>query len=315
MTLPTSLTKTFDTSLVDVNRSFSSTNTDTSGSSSSVKENQKPQLCLVPELSTDPTGRAVSTSDLYDRWAATHDDMDGAVLQAVDDMQMREWIPQLVSALQQRAGRKTGRAIAVLDVECRTGRNMLELLQQQWSTPTTVVGWDASPAMLEVARERWASVQTKSQPSSVARGHWEAVDFSNPKSISSIYERAFDGLISTLALEHIELSAFFAVVAKVLRPGGCAFVTNMHPEMGRRIQIRYKTEEGGRRGETSYLHGVEATVVGAKAAGLEVLGNGAEEVAVSEEMVKKGLVDERGRKWVGVKVWYGLWLRAPDEVR
>ena len=148
MTVPTSLTRTFDTSLVDVNRSFSSTETNTSGSSG--KENEAPPA-QVPPSTADSRHRNGATSDVYEQWASTYD-TDGNALQAVDDLQMQAWIPEFVATLQRDAN--AGMAIAVLDLRCGTWRNTLQLLRQQWNRPVAVIGWNASPAMLQIARDK-----------------------------------------------------------------------------------------------------------------------------------------------------------------
>lgn len=114
-------------------------------------------------------------------------------------------------------------------------------------------------------------------------------------------------------------------------------LTNMHKEMGDISQagfIREDTNTGERvkmRG-TSYSYSVEEMLDEAEKWGFEVLGGdegrGVREWMVKEEDVgededgkedggggdgSKRLLGKRGRKWIGVKVWFGCVLRLCDE--
>lgn len=58
----------------------------------------------------------------------------------------------------------------------------------------------------------------------------------------------------------------------------------------------------------SFVYTVDEMVEAARTEGFEVVGEVLER-AVSEEDVKNGVVGQRGRKWIGVKVWFGCVLR------
>ena len=114
----------------------------------------------------------------------------------------------------------------------------------------------------------------------------------------------------TLVLEHFPLAAFAALVRALVRPAGLVLLSNMHPDMGARSQAGFvSTDDEGRqvkiRGR-SWVHGVAETVDGLAAEGLRVVGEVGER-AVTQDIL--GLVGERGGKWVGCKVWYGMVLR------
>lgn len=124
----------------------------------------------------------------------------------------------------------------------------------------------------------------------------------------------FDAVISTLVLEHFPLKAFFSLLCTLSRPGGFVLLTNMHPNMGARSQAGFvETDQKGRsvkvRGN-SWVHGVAETVDEANKQGFDVVGS-VGETELKVDMVK--MLGERGGKWVGTKVWYGMVLRRRGE--
>ena len=312
MTQPLSLNKTFDTSLVDVQRSFSSTDTNTSGSS--VKENARP----AEKPRNSSPYKTVPTEQLYEQWASTYD-TDGNVLQAVDDIQLQTLLPKFVRLTLHDGSSKAnaGRPLEILDLGCGTGRNTLKLLTGPWETDVDVYGWDGSRAMLDIAGAKCNEVQ-ESRTITAKLMELEVRDFASVESVPEKYASFFDGLISTLVLEHIPLATYFGIIAKVLKPGSYALITNMHQDMGALSRAGFKTESGERFKATSYIYTPEENVAAAEATDFEVIGE-VNEVAVEANlidggpvngvMVEKGMVAERARKWIGTKVWYGMILR------
>jgi len=314
MTLPTSLTETFDTSLIDVQRSFSSTDTNTSGSSG--KENVRP-------IDPPPTKREISpfktvpTDQLYERWASTYD-TDGNVLQAVDDVQLHRLLPEFVrlTCTSKDSAAIAPGALKVLDLGCGTGRNMLKLLQADWYVDVDLVGWDGSQAMLGVAKAKCEAVSSTSKHKvSLELG---VRDLGSVGSVPGLYTNFFDGLISTLVLEHIPADTFFTIVSKVLKPGSHALITNMHQDLGALSRAGSKTASGERFKATSYIYTAQDVVRAADDAGLELVGELVEGTVDSKLIdggvvdgvkVEKGTVTERARKYVGTTVWFGVMLR------
>lgn len=309
MTQPLAPNQTFDTSLIDVQRSFSSTETNTSGSSA--KEDTKP-----PDDSSNASpSRLLPTDELYDRWASTYD-TDGNVLQAVDDIHMRGNIPGLVeltswSPLNTRETELLDTPVKILDFGCGTGRNTLKLLQAPCLRPLDVVGWDSSQAMLRIAWDKCdAATRSQNAPRSL---EFQRIDFATPANVPEQYLGTFDGLISTLVLEHISASIFFSIIAKLLKPGAYALISNMHPDMGAVSRAGFKTASGERVKGVSYVYTVQDTIEAAEAAGLKLV-NDVLEAAVEENMFDgvvdgKGAIVERARKWIGTKIWYSMLLR------
>jgi SAM-dependent methyltransferase len=349
MTQP-SLNTTFDTSLIDLSQNTTSTMDQTSSFStteSAPSDDYEQPLTNETELSTPtplPTNspafthasqskekiptRYVPTVDAYNTWAEVYD-TDGNMLQSIDDFELDKLFPEFVSLAspQNKQTLKFQDRIEIVDLGCGTGRNTLRLLQAAWpwGVDVKVTGIDASSGMLERARSK-IEAYLSSLPDSLPLKKWRSANFilhdflalQNPNGPPiflpppHLHSNTFDALISTLVLEHFPLAPFFHTLSSLLKTGGVALVTNMHPGMGSQSQAGFvsQDEEGKAikvRG-TSWVHGVEETVEAARAAGFEILGE-VREQEVTEEMVQNGVVGERGRKWVGVKVWYGFILR------
>ncbi|KAK5170109.1 uncharacterized protein LTR77_004693 [Saxophila tyrrhenica] len=317
MTQPSSADMTFDSSLVDVQRSFSSTDTNTT--SSTGKENMPPSDHSDPVSAPTSQFKDVSTDELYSEWAATYD-TDGNILQFIDDLQMTDLLEQFVSLCCAQDLDSNDYRLDILDLGCGTGRNTLKLLQTPWPTDrdVNVHGWDGSQAMLDLARTKCANAVSSSASTKMVM-EFAAVDISNPENVPKQYDDLFNGLISTLVLEHIEIETFFAIVARLLKPGAHALITNMHSDMGRLSRAGYKAATGERYRATSYIYTPQETVEAAAAAGLDLVGE-IDEVAVDGRMIDGGVLDngvrvekggvrEGARKWVGTKVWYGMMLR------
>lgn len=200
-----------------------------------------------------------------------------------------------------------GAGIKVLDFGCGTGRTTLKLLRQDWSRTPSIEAWDGSEAMLEGARTKYETID-KQSGKATASPNFRQVNFLEPSTLPEEALAAFDGLVSTLVLEHIPMSTYWACVSKLLKSGGVGLVTNMHPDMGAKSVAGFDNSEGVRMRGTSYVHGVEETVKAAKDVGVEIIGQ-AREVTMGEEMIRSGAVGERGRKWIGTKVWYGFLFR------
>lgn len=247
----------------------------------------------------------LETIEAYDLWSEVYD-TDGNFLQALDTIEMRTLLPKFMSLLPTPMPQPW----KLVDVGCGTGRNTLQLMRLARST---VIGLEPSEKMLEIARQRCTTSPNAGDPSTEPiRVHFEKYDLLNNNDTPPIALNA-DGIISTLVLEHVPIQKFFAAASKMLKPGGILLVTNMHSEMGGISQAGFVDPKTGVKiRPTSYAHRVEDVVKGAEGQGFKVA-NDVLERSVDERLSVD--LGPRARKWIGVKVWFGICFRKMAEER
>jgi hypothetical protein len=187
-------------------------------------------------------------------------------------------------------------------------------------------GLDFSEEMLRIAKRRCCSREEEgssggdvAHTAAVTEGEMET----RPSLIFHIFDAirdaappaaaaGADGVLSTLVLEHVLLAAFFGAVRKLLQGGsasrpGYLLLTNMHAEMGAVGQAGFVDAQTGRklRG-VSFAYTVAEVLDEAAQQGFALVGEMKERAV---ETVDLPAVGERGRKWVGCKVWFGCVLR------
>ncbi|KAL4995084.1 hypothetical protein BDV10DRAFT_175376, partial [Aspergillus recurvatus] len=157
----------------------------------------------------------VETVEAYNKWAEVYD-TDGNFLQALDTIEMKDLLPRFLALVQAQTDAKSSmtsgeQALKLVDLGSGTGRNTLQLAK---SAPkdAQIIGLDASPGMLEVAKRR---LQAQEVMGSVDGGRvvLGVYDLLSPQPESlPVSLRGADGAsgaISTLVLEHIPLDKFF----------------------------------------------------------------------------------------------------------
>jgi malonyl-CoA O-methyltransferase len=188
--------------------------------------------------------QASSVRSGYDRWAAIYD-REANPLIALEEPVVRE-------ALGDVAG------LAALDLGCGTGRHSVWLA----NAGATVTGVDFSEGMLEEARGKPGAAAVR----------FLAHDLHQPLPFAP---GSFDLVVSGLVLEHLrEIDAFFAEAHRVLRPGGRAVVSAMHPAMFLKgVQARFTDPASGEKVQPgSFAHSVGAFVMAAVRAGFAIDG-------------------------------------------
>lgn len=152
----------------------------------------------------------------YDRWAKVYDH-DANPTQALEG-------PMVWQAI------GDSRGLAVLDLGCGTGRHSLRLA----AAGANVTAVDFSEGMLDEARRKPGA---------------DAIRFAQHDLHESLPfgDGEFDVVVSGLVLEHMrELDGLFAEARRVLKPGGRAVISAMHPAMFLRgSQARFTDPESG----------------------------------------------------------------------
>ena len=242
---------------------------------------------------------------------------------------MRTLLPQFLDRV--FAASQSTEHLKLVDLGCGTGRNTLQLLEAVASqkknrdldpsnnqAPGTieVIGLDASPGMLDVAREAVESAGM-TEGLGISLGLFDLLQpVSDPDQLPlSLRDSGAYGVISTLVLEHIPLQQFFSAAAAIVNSGGYLLVTNMHADMGAISQAGFTDPQTGVKiRPTSYCHSIAEMLVAAKEAGFQVEdlsgqngGSGVLERTVDEAMGE--VLGERAKKWVGVTVWFGVCFR------
>lgn len=178
----------------------------------------------------------------YDRWATVYDH-DGNPLVALEGPIVRATLGAV-------------RGLTALDLGCGTGRHALWLAEQG----AAVTAVDFSEGMLTEARRKPGAETIR----------FLRHDLHEPLPFPS---GMFDRVVSGLVLEHLrELGGFFAEARRVLRAGGRAVVSAMHPaQFLRGTQARFTDP---RTGEVvvpgSLPHSVGAFVMAAVRAGFQL---------------------------------------------
>jgi SAM-dependent methyltransferase len=266
---------------------------------------------------------SVPNHELYNRWANVYD-TDGNILQAIDET----LLPALLSLAHKSLLTTPSSPITIIELGCGTGRNTVKLLDPALSVGNKVkemYALDFSPGMLEVAKKRCSNLLLSSKPTTITSDlNFLEFDALNPSSAPAVKELQgkADLVLSTLVLEHLPIDIFFSTLASFLKPsgGGYVVVTNMHAEMGRRGQAGFVDVETGIKVRgTSFNYEVEEVVEEGRKWGFELMGEMGER-AVREEDLEVGGLGERGRKWIGTKVWFGCVMRfvgrgSNDDIR
>jgi len=182
----------------------------------------------------------------YDRWAAIYD-REANPLLPLEEPVVHEALGDV-------------RGLELLDLGCGTGRHALWLA----AAGAIVTGLDFSDGMLREARAKPGAEAVR----------FVVHDLHEPLPFAA---GSFDALVSGLVIEHVrELGPFFSEARRVLRPGGRAVVSGMHPAMFLRgVQARFTDPDTGEKVQPgSVSHSLGAMVTAAAGAGFAIAGVG-----------------------------------------
>jgi malonyl-CoA O-methyltransferase len=184
----------------------------------------------------------IPTRDAYRDWAAIYDS---------NENRTRD-----LDALVLRGAELPLDGAAVIEFGAGTGKNTAYLAERAAS----VLALDLSGEMLDKARARGLAAFV------TFREH----DVTTPWPAESA---SADIVIGNLVLEHIrDLAPVFAEIARVLKPGGTLFISELHPErQARGSQARFE-RDGEPAMVEAYVHTLSDYVTGAENAGLALTG-------------------------------------------
>lgn len=262
----------------------------------------------VEGIVTAPSINSVSTIEIYDRWAESYDALaspKGITIQTLDNDELVTFLPEFLSLLgaQQPSASTPDHQLRIVDFGCGTGRNTFKLLGV---SHVTIVGLDASPRMLDIARVRYAQIPDEQKNVQVVLEVYDALAAAEAPACA----RKANGVISTCVMQHLPLEAFFDSVKAMVLPGGYVLITDSHPDLNNLVQINYTDPQTGEKlWGTSYVHEIATTIETAAQWGFDLVGS------VRERNGSENMVGALAGNWAVVKCWYGMVLRRRSGTR
>jgi ubiquinone/menaquinone biosynthesis C-methylase UbiE len=180
----------------------------------------------------------------YDRWSQIYDQEANPLIGLEE--------PVVKGAVGDVAG------LSVLDLGCGTGRHSIWMA----AAGASVTAIDFSEGMMEKARAKPGADKVRF----LVHDLHERLPFA---------DRSFDRVVSGLVLEHLhDMAPFFSEAHRVLKPGGRAVVSGMHPAMFLRdVRARFRDPATGEKVEPgSVEHTLGDVVMAAVRAGFTLTG-------------------------------------------
>ena len=243
--------------------------------------------------------KSIPVEELYGQWDRDYDQGQVNNMQGLDEVQLETLLPKFLSLTNEAHSR--AKNLKIVDFGCGTGRTTLKLLNL---ASATIVGLDATPQLLELARHKSKdALASLPQDTRAAEVQYEVYNPLIHPEAPRCAQNAH-GLISTLALEHIPLVEFFEATSKLVQSGGYLLVTDLHPDLARIAGYTLTDKESGEPMWTaSYVHPIDDVRAEAPKWGLEVL-------EVHEASPKDpNMVGAIRGNWEGVKCWVGYILK------
>lgn len=251
-------------------------------------------------MATQTATKLLPVEELYGSWGNAYDQGQVNNMQGLDAVQQETYLPKFLSLTHE--AHSSQKNLKIVDFGCGTGRTTLKLLNLP---SATIVGLDATPQLIELAREKSAShLNSLPQDTRVASVQYEVY---NPLIHPQAPECAQNahGLISTLALEHFTLPEFFKAIHPLVQPGSYLMVTDLHPDLATLNSYTIVDEKSGELMWTSasHIHPIDGVRAEAPKWGMEVV-----EVQEASPKDPKMVGAMRGN-WEGVKCWVGYLLK------
>ena len=144
-----------------------------------------------------------NSADAYNLWSEDYDAQPGNLMLDLDEV----LFPKLLD-------KETIKNKSVADIGCGTGRHWAKILQMQ---PAQLTGFDVSEGMLSKLREKFAAANTYKIEDDL---------------LSNLQNAAFDTIISTLTVAHIEnIEQALLAWCRILKPSADIIITDFHPKL------------------------------------------------------------------------------------
>jgi ubiquinone/menaquinone biosynthesis C-methylase UbiE len=141
--------------------------------------------------------------EAYDLWAANYDSQPGNLMLDLDEFLFNKLLGNIDI---------NNKHIA--DIGCGTGRHWPKILNEK---PVSVTGFDVSPGMLEKLKLKFPRAQTEVITDNL---------------FNKIEDQAFDVIISTLTVAHIEnIEEALLAWCRILTSNGDIIITDFHPDI------------------------------------------------------------------------------------
>lgn len=219
----------------------------------------------------------------YDQWSSAYDSQPGNLMLALDE----QLCAQLLSDIPLQ-----GTTIA--DIGCGTGRHWAGILDKK---PARLAGYDVSAGMLGVLQQKYPQAETH---------------LLSDEHLQGLSDGSCDLVLSTLTVAHIEhIEAALKEWRRVVKPGGAILITDYHPDAltrGGQRTFRHKDRTLAVR---NHIHSLQQLTTIAGQLDLKVVRCIERKI---DETVRSFYEQQQALpiydKFVGVKIIYGLLLRA-----
>lgn len=141
--------------------------------------------------------------EAYDLWAANYDSQPGNLMLDLDEFLFNNLLGNI------DINNKN-----IADIGCGTGRHWPNIFDEK---PASVTGFDVSPGMLEKLKLKFPGAQTEVITDNL---------------FNKIEDQAFDVIISTLTVAHIEnIEEALLAWCRILSSNGDIIITDFHPDI------------------------------------------------------------------------------------
>ena len=227
-----------------------------------------------------------NSADAYDLWSEDYDTQPGNLMLDLDEVLFPKFLDKGV--IQNKS---------VADIGCGTGRHWTKILHMQ---PAGLIGFDVSEGMLSKLRIKFLNANTYKI---------------NDNSLSNVQDAAFDTIISTLTVAHIEnIEQALQAWCRILKPSADVIITDFHPKLlvfGGKRTFKHHNE---RLAVKNYVHAVGTIKDLLYQNGFRLI---REEEMIIDETVKHYYADQNAlnvyEQFKGFPVIYGIHLRRRND--